>query len=323
MSLSLSLASYCDALTEEFRKDHLSHITFKCEIDAHNDEIVINSLDKAKNLECIRLKLHLAEDERIVEVSLLSRCMISGDEILQNVIRFAKKENFLKCTLQDASTIFFRFGTSGTMVDISLKYLNMLSQGETWYGKKGFKNEALEQNQFFQSLKQEIKKPIMELVVEIFPHVSEDQAKGFQQMCAEIVNNQDMTEDMCYHFDESIQSYFQRMKTFLQTFCPNNKSCDMKYLQPCKQLKKYTETAIFITTLNIFFKNGIKITKTQPFRSLCNELKRLFTTHVFSATYELPLSTIVLAQKATTATTTAKKRKRNSGSSSSSSTKSR
>jgi hypothetical protein len=308
----MSLASYCDSLTEEFRKKQSSSkITFKCHLDEQHDEIVINSLDNATQLECIRLKLHLGTD-RNVELSFLSRCMIPGDEVLQNVIRFAKKENFHKCTLQDSSTLFFNFGSSGTMVDISLKYLNMLSQGETWYRKKGFKNNSLEEKHFFESLKKEIKKPLMEIAVEIFPHVSIEQAKGFQLMCAEVVSNKDMTEDMRYEFDESIQSYFQRMKTFLQTICPKKETCDMKYLEPFKQLNKYVNTVIVITTIHIFFQNGITIDKTLTFRRLYNSLKSLCTSHVFSVFYELPLDTITFTPAAT-------KRKRNSGSSSSSS----
>lgn len=114
------------------------------------------------------IKLDIDPYEKTLELSSLTKCGdLKGTQILENIIKFAKDNNFVEIKLIDAST----FDTNNCK-NVYLASLNTLTNGMPWYCNFGFvaedgkHDEYIEKNnnfinQNFDELKNKEKYPIL------------------------------------------------------------------------------------------------------------------------------------------------------------------
>jgi hypothetical protein len=87
---------------------------------------------------CITFHYYTDTDgKESIAIDGLDRCSLNtGTELLYKIEDFAKKANFQRIHLEDASRIELCDG-----IRIKLYYLNILCTGQSWYNKHGYKSE--------------------------------------------------------------------------------------------------------------------------------------------------------------------------------------
>lgn len=163
-------SSYCQKLHEFFEQ---SPDRFQCHILPHNRIQIKNSIG-GRN--CVVLVLNLTE--MTIDISLIDKCLATGNEIVANVLKFAKLNGFKKCSLLDESTIEIDFATEdGTKsphegLFLSLKQIELLANAQTWYGKFGFKSKIFTENGILPKINAEIHKPYIESIATLIAKLS-------------------------------------------------------------------------------------------------------------------------------------------------------
>jgi len=104
------------------------------------------TIKNIRSYDCITLIIENNLSSIIID--LLTKCSISGEEIVTTVIEFALFKNIPTIELLDASEIDYILSTGETK-SISLQELTMLKKGYTWYESFGFKNEFNEYRDFW------------------------------------------------------------------------------------------------------------------------------------------------------------------------------
>jgi hypothetical protein len=163
-------SSYCQKLHEFFEQ---FPDRFQCHILPPNRIQIKNSIG-GRN--CVVLVLNLTE--MTIDISLIDKCLATGNEIVANVLKFAKLNGFRKCSLLDESTIEIDFATEdGTKLSheglfLSLKQIELLVNAQTWYGKFGFKSKLFTENGILPKINAEIHKPYIESIATLIAKLS-------------------------------------------------------------------------------------------------------------------------------------------------------
>ena len=104
------------------------------------------TIKNIRSYDCITLII--SNNLSSIIIDLVTKCSISGEEIITTVLEFALFKNIPTIELLDASEIDYILSTGETK-SISLQELSMLKKGYTWYESFGFKNEFNEYRDFW------------------------------------------------------------------------------------------------------------------------------------------------------------------------------
>lgn len=107
--------------------------------------IIVKSLSKKgdKEEECFTISV---QSHDTLSIDFLSKCGdASGNDNVRLIIQTALGVGYRRIELTDVSTIIKKF-PNGEEILISNKKLNILTTGNTWYGKHGFVNDNMTEN---------------------------------------------------------------------------------------------------------------------------------------------------------------------------------
>jgi hypothetical protein len=90
------------------------------------------------------IKLIFLKDRQEMKIDLVTKCSLSGTQLIDTALDFARSKRFLKITLIDVSDIYYYVSEDKDIIkmSLSLKNISMLSTGKTWYERFGFKNRV-------------------------------------------------------------------------------------------------------------------------------------------------------------------------------------
>jgi hypothetical protein len=196
--------------------------------------------DDDKNL-CIEIAIDA--ERKHISLMVLQQCAISGSSSLINVIKFGYKYHFETCSLKDQSKLNFVF-TKYLSVKINLKYLYLLTIGDTWYGTFGFKNKKIEDNRLFDNFKIQIQKSVDQVLSEAKDFLDYHQKNGFENM----VRKTNTFDDL--NLEEPVQSLFQRLKDELRTMCVL-KNCPASFYDRVKYIRDIINFMMWTISFNI------------------------------------------------------------------------
>ncbi len=113
-------------------------ITTKTQNTRLNGPITFYKILDTRGKNCITFHYYTDTDgKESIAIDGLDRCSLNtGTELLYKIEQFAKKANFQRIHLEDASRIELCDG-----IRIKLYYLNILCTGQSWYNKHGYKSE--------------------------------------------------------------------------------------------------------------------------------------------------------------------------------------
>jgi hypothetical protein len=126
------------------------------------------------NKHCLTFTIDLLNKK--IKIEYLTKCKISGDELLKKIDALANNLKIKIIELQDASRINFTKCPSEIKVNLSL--LLILSRGETFYNKRGYSEINRESNKQHNEI--QINKTLKDFFSEIFEIKYETNKKAYE-----------------------------------------------------------------------------------------------------------------------------------------------
>jgi hypothetical protein len=197
-------------------------------------QIQIISFNKLEQITCLKISIDV--QNRQIYINNLDRCHISGNQILKNVLEFAKRvENrFDTFSIVDASSLVFHFEGNNEK-KISLKFLSLLSNANTWYTTHGFTNP------FHENISRLFKSQISRSFQDISQDLGYSTDPQFVQMFQDLVENK----------HDIVKDFFQRKGRELRVLC-SNYVCKDEYLLVVEKFQKLVEfTCVMINGLKL------------------------------------------------------------------------
>ncbi len=173
------------------------------------------------------LNIFVDNKDKYIHIEYLNKCGIHNGGIffINKVIYFAKKYEYRKITLEDASILYIyakdKDGTIKEEIDIPLGEFKYLKEGISWYGKLGFTNDEYESK----------KGDILMFI---------------QQPLSNVVKNDDFQDTISFlkETPSTVSDLFTSFDKYLRENCKNNEflDSDIELKKNVHYIKKLTDT---------------------------------------------------------------------------------
>lgn len=230
-TLSVNIFNPLSKINRSRKFINSTFLTLYYDSDKYDNRLIkLNNHDQMKGDPyeiCLEMSLNMKS--RYIYIGYLTRCGLknAGRMFLDKVKDFAKKYDFKKIELEDASRIYIyiedKEGNIITEIPISLSYFKVLKDGVSWYGKNGFTNEYYEKNK--ENIFKFIKTPINDL----FKFFSEKIFKSYKDTYntlsfskyvdwSGIKTNMELFDFYYDNPDELLNTYYRNMVKDLSIF---------------------------------------------------------------------------------------------------------